>query len=952
MRSASFRTKLLAATAAPLVVLLPFTYLLVNPRLEEAATAKENQVSAQHASLLASLSAAVQDERDRSAWFVAVATRAAGSPVVETELVRRREQLDQAREATRVAYAPLSEFEQTLPPAQRWAAGTMEGAVSDLETPRVLVDGDAPDIERIIERYNTRIESIQAVTRALASQSSNPELSRAATGLNELANHRGSLSSLRLAALSKLASNSFGPRDLGVVDSLRSVSDSSLKAFYETLSEQDRAATATRLSTPRSQAQETLDKLVAEVANGKPVSVDADTWWRDQDPRLNEVTLLESEQVAAFGKLAGEVAGNSRRSALSFAGAAAAAVVASALVGLMLARSLGRRLTDMARQARHIATEELPEVLKGLRNPTAEAVTGALPTVKTTSNDELAMMADAFNNVLHTSVRTSLEHSHQRAQTVTAMLVNLGRRNQSLIDRQLKIMDRLEAKEEDPDVLEALYEVDHLVTRMRRNAENLLVLSGQKQARTWSKPVSLYDVLRSAAAEVSDLNRVVIAEVPQLLTMSGPFAVDACHLLAELVENATRYSPKTSLVTLNTVVQEGHVTVTIVDSGVGMNDKELVDANTRLAHPPEIDELVADRVGFQVVGRLARKVGTVVTLAANPMGGTISDVSMPFSMFIENGALPADRVAPAGQTSQPASEGRAPLQTRPKLQSVPTGDSETPAVGFGLGSKKVALRVQTEEIWKDQPAPESITAQSADPTPGHYENVAPLMTRSTPATLAAAAPIDKIRVNEAAVLDVERHLHIPENTPAAAATVEVADTDQLPQRSRRDAEPTEVPQFFGGAGSPRPGGRSNAFAAVTQAKRAAQDHASRLDTDASPVPYIEPSPAPVAERPAAAVVDTPATSSVPGGLAQRRPGKVFSGAADAADAGKFRRLGDGSTEEVNPASRFNSLSKLQRGVSSARSFDETPDTVDSQYGLDPSDSHSFSTSSTHTEQPR
>ncbi len=927
MASTSFRTKLLAATAAPLAVLLPFTYLLVNPRLDAATSAQENQVSAKHALLLANLSAAVQDERDRSAWYVVVASRNDNTPEGKRELDRRREFVDQAREATSFAYAPLSEFEETLAPEFRWASGMMQGSVSDLETPRVSVDGDGPDLDRVVEFYNSRIDSAQAVTRMLASQSTDVKLARSAIGLNELANHRGALSKLRLAGLTKLATKNFSQRDLGVVDATRTAADASWKAYADSLSEQDRSAITTRLSAARAQAQGTVDKLMGEASAGQPVTVDADQWWRDLDPRLNEITLIESEQAVAFDQVAGDVANSSRRSAYTFAAAAAAAVLASALIGLVLARSLGRRLTDMARQARHIATEELPEVLKGLRNPTAEAVTGALPTVKTSSNDELGMMADAFNNVLHTSVRTSLEHSHKRAQTVTAMLVNLGRRNQSLIDRQLKIMDRLEAKEEDPDVLEALYEVDHLVTRMRRNAENLLVLSGQKQARTWSKPVSLYDVLRSAAAEVSDLNRVVIAEVPQDLTMSGPFAVDACHLLAELVENATRYSPKTSLVTLNTAVHGDHVTVTIVDSGVGMNDVELEDANNRLAHPPEIDELVADRVGFQVVGRLARKVGTIVTLSANPMGGTVSDVSMPFTMFIENAAAPGDRNTQSSLTNRTAPQ----KQSRPNLQSVPNGSEQPPAAEFGLGSKKVGLRVNAEQIWRDSssadlsPVMDPTPVRSASPAnevalPSRFGElderapVLPMMTRSTPAMLAAAAPIDKIRVNEAALLDVERSLSPDvEPAPMVRPSVGGSKVEQLPQRSRRDADPTEVPQFFGGSDAQRPGGRSNAFAAVTQAKRAVEDHQRSVAGEpTSPSSHVLPTRteevAPVSQQ----------------GLVQRRPGKVFSGAAEAADAGQFRRLGDGSSEEVAPASRFNSLSKLQRGVTSARSFDDRP----------------------------
>jgi signal transduction histidine kinase len=957
---------MLAATMAPLVVLLGFAYLLVSPRLASAAKAKSNQSKAEHVQLLFNLSNAMQAERDRSAWYVATLGKTDEEGKKSTK--RRKEQMLSARQTTGVALDSVNEFEVTLP------EGQTTSILADVEAPRVIADSDSPDVDSLINFYNLRLEKVQNSTRSLEN-SSNAELLTAAAGLTELSIHRSELALVRVFGVIKFANGSFGARDVGVLDSHNKAAEAAFARFLQTQPAEPksiREALVRRMSGVRSDSDTSMHQIMTEVEGAGTTTVDgvaskkdADEFWREQDPRLNEVDVLQAEKVTEFKDLAGDVASTERSSAIGFAAAALFATLLSALVGLILARSLSRRLADIAEQARYIATEQLPEVLKGLKHPTAEAVTGALPTVRTKVNDELGVMADAFNNVLHTSVRTSLEHSHQRSQTVTAMLVNLGRRNQSLIDRQLKIMDRLESKEEDPDVLEALYEVDHLVTRMRRNAENLLVLSGQKQARTWSKPVSLYDVLRSAAAEVSDLNRVVIADVPHALTMSGPFAVDACHLLAELVENATRYSPKTSLVTLNTSVDSDSVIVSIFDNGVGMNEAELEDANNRLANPPEIDELVADRVGFQVVGRLARKVGTVITLSQNQNGGTIADVAMPLSMFIDANGTPQVGSGPRSEAKK--KEQRPTLQAVPALeQSSSSRDRDSAPVAPSIGSKKVGLRENAQPTVVSAPTVAEFAPLELPSRTGGPSVLAPVVSMPVEAAAPPVAPVfvsartaEKPNVADAVLMDANRLMDArPVAAPNPVAQSVSLPAENLPQRSRRESTPEEVPQFFGRPIQNRPAGPTGgAFAAVKQAKQALLDHehgaasanpvapeeiavpvsVSPVEAFVEAVPVVEAVEAdpfveavPFIEAPP--VVEEIATEEpapvAPGGLIQRRPGKVFSSAAEAADSGAFRRLGSGADgdDASAPASRFNALSRLQRGVTNARTLDEVSTT--------------------------
>ena len=305
-----------------------------------------------------------------------------------------------------------------------------------------------------------------------------------------------------------------------------------------------------------------------------------------------------------------------------FAAVATAAVVAR--------YSLVRRVRSVAMEAEDIATRRLPEVLDALRNPSPGAVLGALPQVSFDSDDEIGTIADAFNTVLQASVETSVEHSRRRAETLTNVLVSLGRRNQALIDRQLELVDHLEAVQQDPVILEGLFALDHMLTTMRRNAENLLVLASDAPARRWTQPVDILDVLRGAVSEVADMSRIVIEVPPDDPTVvTGRAAVDLSHLIAELVDNAATYSAPTDEVVIRGEVRPHGYRIWVMDHGFGMSDDELLSVNTKLAEGADIDDLVADRVGFQVVGRLAYRLGAMVRLQVNPGGGLAASISIP-----------------------------------------------------------------------------------------------------------------------------------------------------------------------------------------------------------------------------------------------------------------------------------------------------------------------------------
>jgi signal transduction histidine kinase len=276
-----------------------------------------------------------------------------------------------------------------------------------------------------------------------------------------------------------------------------------------------------------------------------------------------------------------------------------------------------------------------------------------------------------------------------RRRFTSDMLVNLARRNQSLLYRQLGLINQLEDQEEDPDALADLFRLDHLATRIRRNAESLLVLSGEEPPRTWGRPVALVDVVRAAIAETEDLDRVVFA-VDERLAVFGNAVADLTHLLAELVENAVHFSPPEASVIIRTrpyLQSPGAHVLTVEDWGVGMRPEDMAAANEQLATPRDVDLSVSQRLGLHVVARLAQRHGIDVSLTPTPGCGVTAAVVLPPSLF-------ADAVAPAADDG--FGDEEAPAGVVPALAA-----SVTPTPVADLPSAPPRWSPPAEQQWVD-----------------------------------------------------------------------------------------------------------------------------------------------------------------------------------------------------------------------------------------------------------
>lgn len=269
-------------------------------------------------------------------------------------------------------------------------------------------------------------------------------------------------------------------------------------------------------------------------------------------------------------------------------------------------------------------------------------------------DDEVGQVGKAVNTLQRAAVEAAVRQSEMR-RGVSEVFVNLARRSQVLLHRQLTLLDAMERRTEDPQELADLFRLDHMTTRMRRHAEGLVILSGAVPSRQWRKPVQLMDVVRAAVAEVEDYERVDVRRLPRL-AVTGHAVADLTHLVAELIENATVFSPPhTSVQVHGESVANGFV-LEIDDRGLGLTPDAMLEANLRLAETPEFELSDTDRLGLFVVSRLAQRQGVRVSLRQSPYGGTTAVVLVPASLLTEPGEEPPE--APLEEA--PAQDGTAP----------------------------------------------------------------------------------------------------------------------------------------------------------------------------------------------------------------------------------------------------------------------------------------------------
>jgi signal transduction histidine kinase len=369
-------------------------------------------------------------------------------------------------------------------------------------------------------------------------------------------------------------------------------------------------------------------------------------------------------------------------------------IIAIALA-VVLARSLNLSLRRLREGALAVANRELPDAVARLRDVrnlgdggADDIVRQVRDPIQLANRDEVGQVAQAFNVVHREAVRIAAEQAALRT-SVSAMFLNLARRSQSLVDRMIGELDQIERGEEDPKRLAQLFELDHLATRMRRNDENLLVLAGADSSAPRREDALLVDALRAAQSEVELYNRIEFGTVDADISIAALAVNDVVRLIAELLDNATRFSPPNTIVVADGRRIRDYVVIQVEDRGLGMSEDQMDVLNRRLAEPPSVDVAAFRLMGLAVVGRLASRYGIRVELRANMEGGTVAQVVLPSSIVV----LPSRPIDP------PHRGGRVP-----QLDSGPSGGWPDPMANR-LGAATATLPAIAPEPWQ-LPAPQ------------------------------------------------------------------------------------------------------------------------------------------------------------------------------------------------------------------------------------------------------
>ncbi|MFI9803959.1 nitrate- and nitrite sensing domain-containing protein [Streptomyces sp. NPDC052301] len=420
----------------------------------------------------------------------------------------------------------------------------------------------------------------------------------------------------------------------------------------------------------------TLGAAEDRILTGKPAGAGSQAAWNDAHARVQDgMRAIAADTGRAVAGRADPVT----RGLLSPAGAAVllglAAVAASLVISVRIGRALVVELVSLRNDALEIARRKLPQAMRKLRSGEEIDIQAEAP-AGPPAEDETGQVAEALTTVHRAALRAAVERA-ELASGISGVFVNLARRSQVLVHRQLSLLDSMERRSDDPNELSDLFRLDHLTTRMRRHAESLIILSGAAPGRAWRLPVSLTNVVRAAVSEVEDYARVEVRQLPEAHVIGGAVA-DLTHLLAELVENAAQFSPPhTRVRVIGEPVGNGYA-LEIEDRGLGMGGDTLAEANRRIEQSEALDLFDSDRLGLFVVSRLASRHDIKVHLRTSPYGGTTAVVLLPTALLHSGTTERSARQDGQGRPEQEREYARVPGTTPP--QEAVGARSERPAL--------------------------------------------------------------------------------------------------------------------------------------------------------------------------------------------------------------------------------------------------------------------------------
>jgi signal transduction histidine kinase len=565
----------------------------------------------------------------------------------------------------------------------------------DKELPSIR-NKDFPDgggsIAQSVSDYDGLIQPLLALSQNLVMESSNSALLESTRAIQVFSQWKEDASTVQSVLTAALASG----KPLATQDQAYALTafnnEKSAQAEFTALYGQAPAnnlikswASNTNITYANNVANEVLTSPTgfAKYTNILPSYSD---WDGDAQSQIGEMTNDETYLVQNLNAQVEQERTQAQTDVIINAALIALVLLVAVIGAAIVARSMVRTLSKLQEAAEDISEHRLPELVRTLSESDPQDVDTSVAPIGIDTTDEIGHVARAFDQVHAQAVRLAAEQALLRGN-INAMFTNLSRRSQGLIQRQLSMISELESREADPDQLASLFKLDHLATRMRRNGENLLVLAGEDPGRRWTRPVPLVDVLRAAASEVEQYERIELASVPTA-EVAGRVVNDLVHLLAELLENATSFSsPQTRVRVTGHALPDGRVLVEIHDTGIGLSPDDLAEINERLANPPVVDVAVSRRMGLFVVGRLSLRHGIRIQLRPSDSGGTTALVMLPVDVTNAAERRGAGPFGPGGQggpaTGQMPNPQLGQQQGQQRPQSLPGGPQPRGAMAQG-----------------------------------------------------------------------------------------------------------------------------------------------------------------------------------------------------------------------------------------------------------------------------
>jgi HAMP domain-containing protein len=791
LRNWRVRSKLIAVLVIPAVAFLVLASFGIGSSVRDVRALDRGSRLAEFGRQVTALVHELQAERDLTAGYIEVRARNLKNKDAQ-EVVRglTAQQLlvDQRVTAYREAEPALYD---TLGRRQQGRFDAARAGLDDLTGLREAVASASLTGRGIFDEYSQLIGRLLDIDLEIAQPGGDEELAQSVRAFNDLSRTKEVTAQIRgsLHGITYRGAFAFGEfQDLA---DLVAEQRAAAEQFQADASEPQRGLNADVVTGQAVLQVSRMAKAALDRQASSRLNIEPAQWLAASSTQIELMRSVEGRLLDGVIGQSQDLSSSAQRQALRDA-LLIALILAIALLALfMVARSMARPLQRLRAGAREIAERRLPEAVERLRTTESGDLDVRVDPIGIRSRDEIGQVAQAVDEIQEVAVRLATEQAALR-RSIGDMFTNLARRSQTLIDRQLELIDDLERNEADPETLEHLFRLDHLATRMRRNAEDLIVLSGADPGRHWAQQMTLVDVVRAAAAEVEEYQRVEFLPLADL-KVTGHASVDVIHLLAELIENATAFSPPNTKVQIaGQAVPHGYV-VEIEDRGLGMSDEELIQANERLANPPEIDFALSRVLGLYVVGRLGQRHGIKVQLRHSWYGGVTALTLVPHGLLVwpkEPAAMPEpaspvpsraelpspDRVAEA--VAAPRSGDHLPIFEAARSDWFAPESAEPPpiplrqraAAGDGTPPPRPAPTPRTEG-----PPPYRPTHVRADDQPLPYRRPPP------------ARPPD------------------PSPSPAEPATVEAPEPPaHRPEPARTDAEPAYQSQRATPDGEPLP----------------------------------------------------------------------------------------------------------------------------------------------------